>query len=124
MTKALSIRQPWAWLIVNGYKPYENRSWNTKVRGEVLIHAGKQFDRDGYEWVRDNFPEIEMPLPAQFERGGIVGVADLYVVATARTSSWFFGPFGFCLRDARPLPFLPMLGRLGFFEAEHPGVVV
>ncbi|WP_245839042.1 ASCH domain-containing protein [Yersinia kristensenii] len=37
--KALSIRQPWAWLIVNGYKDIENRTWNTKCRGPVLIHA-------------------------------------------------------------------------------------
>jgi hypothetical protein len=39
--KALSIRQPWAWLIVNGYKDIENRSWATKFRGPVLIHAAK-----------------------------------------------------------------------------------
>ncbi|WP_229215634.1 ASCH domain-containing protein [Duganella sp. CY15W] len=39
--KALSIRQPWAWLIVNGYKDIENRSWSTNVRGKVLVHASK-----------------------------------------------------------------------------------
>ncbi len=37
----LSIRQPWAWLIVNGYKDIENRTWSTRFRGKVLIHAGK-----------------------------------------------------------------------------------
>lgn len=37
--KALSIRQPWAWLIANGYKDIENRSWRTNYRGPVLIHA-------------------------------------------------------------------------------------
>ncbi|MFO0958221.1 MAG: ASCH domain-containing protein [Isosphaeraceae bacterium] len=120
--KTFSVRQPWAWLIAHGFKPVENRTWDTKVRGLILIHASKSFDKQGYEWVRDNFPEIDLPLPAQFERGGIVGVADLYAVATASTSPWFFGPFGFCLREAKPLPFVPMLGRLGFFEAEHPGV--
>ena len=39
--KALSIRQPWAWLIVNGHKDIENRSWPTRFRGPVLIHAAK-----------------------------------------------------------------------------------
>ena len=78
--KALSIRQPWAWLIVNGYKPVENRTWNTKVRGLILIHASKGFDKAGYAWVRDNFPEIVLPIPQQFERGGIVGIANLYTV--------------------------------------------
>jgi len=114
--KTLSVRQPWAWLIAHNLKPVENRNWNTKVRGLILIHASKSFDKQGFEWVRENFPEIDLPLPHEFERGGIVGVANLYAVATASSSPWFFGPFGFCLRDARPLPFVPMLGRLGFFD--------
>lgn len=117
--KALSIRQPWAWLIVNGFKPIENRTWNTNARGPILIHAGKSFDKKGYAWVRDNFPEIDLPLPSQFERGGIVGRANLWEVATASSSPWFSGPFGFRLAQAEPLPFVPMPGRLGFFEAEH-----
>ena len=37
----LSIRQPWAWLIVNGYKDIENRTWSTRFRGKVLIHGMK-----------------------------------------------------------------------------------
>lgn len=114
--KALSIRQPWAWLIVNGHKPIENRTWNTKLRGEFLIHAGKGFDKAGYAWVRDNFPEIDLPLPAGFERGGLVGKATLHDVITTSSSPWFFGPVGFCLADAEPLPFVPMAGKLGFFE--------
>jgi hypothetical protein len=116
--KTLSVRQPWAYLIAHGFKPVENRNWQTKVRGPILIHASKSFDKEGYEWVRETFPEIAMPQPHEFERDGIVGMADLYAVATASSSPWFFGPFGFCLRDARPLPFVPMLGRLGFFETE------
>jgi len=37
--KALSVRQPWAWLIVNAYKDIENRDWATKLRGRIWIHA-------------------------------------------------------------------------------------
>ena len=37
--KAISIKQPWASLIVNGIKDIENRTWATKYRGKVLIHA-------------------------------------------------------------------------------------
>jgi hypothetical protein len=44
-TVALSIRQPWAWLIVNGFKDLENRSWSTAFRGPVWIHAGKAWGR-------------------------------------------------------------------------------
>src|SRR5215472_1457845 len=50
--KALSVRQPWAWLIVNGYKPVENRNWLTKFRGRLLIHAGQRFDPKGVEAAR------------------------------------------------------------------------
>ena len=42
--KALSIKQPWAWLIVNGYKDIENRTWKTNYRGTFLVHASKGFD--------------------------------------------------------------------------------
>ena len=42
--KALSIKQPWAWLIVNGFKDVENRTWRTKYRGPLLIHASKAKD--------------------------------------------------------------------------------
>ena len=45
--KALSVRQPWAWLIVNGWKPIENRSRRTNVRGRILIHASLKFDHIG-----------------------------------------------------------------------------
>lgn len=44
MIPALSIRQPWAWLIVNNHKPVENRSWPTSFRGRFLVHAGKTRD--------------------------------------------------------------------------------
>lgn len=43
--KAITIKQPWATLIVKGYKKYEFRTWKTKYRGELLIHAGKGIDK-------------------------------------------------------------------------------
>ena len=47
--KALSIRQPWATLILHGQKDIENRSWATRQRGQVLIHASKGMTRDEWE---------------------------------------------------------------------------
>lgn len=44
--KALTIIQPWASLIALGEKKIETRSWRTKYRGPVLIHAGKSVDHD------------------------------------------------------------------------------
>lgn len=116
--KALSIRQPWAWLIVNGHKDIENRTWPTRMRGEVLIHASKGMTRDEYEDTFDLALEqgIQLPPFEFIERGGIVGLATITGCVTESESPWFFGPQGFLLRDAKPLPFVPFKGMLGFFD--------
>ncbi|MHA6530215.1 ASCH domain-containing protein [Paenibacillus sp. BAC0078] len=44
--KAITILQPWATLIATGEKKFETRSWPTKYRGELAIHAGKKVDLD------------------------------------------------------------------------------
>ena len=44
--KVLTIREPWATLIINGFKCYEFRSWKTNYRGKILIHAGNGVDKD------------------------------------------------------------------------------
>ncbi len=113
--KALSIKQPWAWLIVNGHKDIENRNWATKFRGEVMIHAGKAFDHDGHAWVYRNFPHIQLPRPSEFEKGGIVGKATITDCVTESESPWFMGEHGFVLSDAKPVDFMPCRGQLGFF---------
>ena len=45
-TKCTALEQPWASLIVDGYKKYEFRSWKTKYRGKILIHAGMSLEKD------------------------------------------------------------------------------
>lgn len=112
--RALSIRQPWAYLIAHGIKPVENRTWPTNVRGPVLIHAGLRIDAEGIEWIRENMPEVE--LPEYYPVGGIVGVARLTDCVTDHPSPWFFGPYGFVFADARPLAATPTRGKLGFFD--------
>ena len=44
--KALTIKEPWASLIIEEYKKYEFRSWKTKYRGKILIHAGGSVEKD------------------------------------------------------------------------------
>lgn len=123
MIRALSIQQPWAWLIVNGHKDIENRTWRTDRRGRVLIHAGKSFDKDfDWHWAREllarQAPATQMPPPEQYELGGIVGQAEIVGCVAAHDSPWFFGPWGFVLAKAQPLPFRPVKGALGFFDPQ------
>lgn len=47
--KVLTIKQPFATLIAEGYKEYEFRTWKTKYRGEFLIHAGIGVDKKAME---------------------------------------------------------------------------
>ena len=43
--KVITIKQPFASMIAAGIKEYEFRTWKTKYRGEILIHAGKGIDK-------------------------------------------------------------------------------
>lgn len=116
--KAISVRQPWAWLIVNGHKDIENRSWRTKYRGQVLIHAGQKLDMYDYLVAQTIATKlgITLPFPDDLQRGGIVGMVGITDCVEESQSPWFFGPKGFTLAGAVPLPFEPMKGRLSFFE--------
>lgn len=99
--KVISLLQPWATLVVIGEKKIETRSWNTKFRGPVLIHACKRFGDDlkeiassgvfadvlkkhGFLKMRSFsgfFTECEFNLP----KGEIIGMVD--ICATERTES-------------------------------------
>jgi hypothetical protein len=116
--KALSVRQPWSWLIVQGFKDIENRTWQTSFRGTVLIHAGMTMDQEGYEDVRARFPDIPLPPIEELDRGGIVGQCDITDCVSQSDSQWFSGPYGFVIENATPLPFRPLRGKLGFFEVD------
>ena len=58
--KVLTIKQPWATLIAEGYKEFEFRTWKTKYRGEILIHAGKGIDKKAME----KFKHLNLEYPA------------------------------------------------------------
>ena len=123
---ALSVRQPWAWLIVNSWKPIENRDWKwpATVRGRILIHASKGMTHKEYEdceWFMVRlgvyaYTQCQLPRFDNLERGGIVGDANLVDCVTEHDSIWFTGPRGLVLDDAHTRPFMPYKGRLGFFD--------
>lgn len=134
--KALSIRQPWAWLIVRpGFmteetradayrrgwiKDIENRDWPTRYRGEFLIHASKTMDVMEYNYVRgrlaEGFPPFRIPPPEELPKGGFVGKAEIIDCVTESTSRWFRGKYGFVLANSKPLPFVPYRGMQGLFN--------
>lgn len=116
----LSVRQPWAWCIVNGHKPVENRDWATQFTGPILIHAGKTMSRRYYDEVSEDLVTrgLVPAVPAfdDLPRGGVVGVTNIVGCVTQMDSGWFTGPYGFLLQDSRPLPFHACNGALKFFD--------
>ena len=67
--KVLTIREPWASLIVNGYKKYEFRSWKTNYRGKILIHAGINIEKN----MLDRFKDYNL----DYTKGAIIGEAEI-----------------------------------------------
>jgi len=142
--KALSLRQPWANAVLFLDKHIENRKWNTKFRGEFLIHAAKGmtqlehvnavvFCEDVLELQYTSKVTQALRLSA-LNFGGIVGKARLVDVvpprdefvpagvethypSTVREWRWHMREqFGFVLADITPLPFVPCKGALGLWE--------
>ena len=139
--KTLSIRQPWAWLIVRQVenledkKDVENRSKRTKIRGEIFIHASKTFDWDGLLWMSTHYQwtEIYDDVRKHFgtnllngtiennqnQFGGIVGKANLVDCVENHPSKFFFGKYGYVLKDAVEILFMACKGMPGFFDIDY-----
>ena len=103
--KALSIKQPYPHHIFHDGKDVENRDWATRGRGWFIVHAGVSKSE------LDKEDERHQAMP----RGGVVGMARIVDCVTEMDSGWFYGPYGFVLKDAFPLPLIPCKGALGFF---------
>lgn len=113
---AISIRQPWAWAIVHAGKDIENRDWSTRFRGPVAIHAAKGMGKQEYADAADFIAQVAGRTPDGIERGGIIGVAEIADCISESDSPWFFGRYGFVLKNVRPVTFIPVKGALGFFD--------
>lgn len=120
--KALSIRQPWAWLIIHGGKNIENRTWHARFRGRFLVHASQGMTKLEYKSAQWYAAERGVTVPPfeQLQRGGIIGSVELVDSVGNSNSPWYMGEKGFVLRSPQPLPFMRLKGRLGFFETEYP----
>jgi hypothetical protein len=115
--RALTIRQPWAWLIINGCKDVENRSKRTNYRGPILVHAGLNIT---------DFSEVErierkhgIRIPESLEIGGVIGVVDIVDCVERHSSPWHErGKFAWVLANPRRLKFRACKGSLGVFQPE------
>lgn len=97
--KVLTVKQPWATLIVRGIKDVENRDWKSYYRGRILIHSSKTVDWEGRcaercftraQWESIPDPTVGQLLRGDWQdwpRGCIVGNAD-FVGMDGTRSVW------------------------------------
>jgi hypothetical protein len=125
--KTLSIHQPYASLIVSGWKTVENRTWKTSYRGPLAIHAAKTIDRDMLAHVIEQFkahgePLTDTEIASLQVVGVVVGVVDLVDCTKSPSgddTQWHTpGHWGFVLRNPREIEPIRVKGRLGFFETD------
>jgi len=128
---ALSLKQPWAALLVAGRKHIEVRRWPTARRGRVLIHAARLPDPRPEAWAR---------LPAELAdisrlSSGIIGAGDLLDCRAYQSAdlfsadqgehwndpAWFQPPamYGFVFANLQPLPFRQFPGWMRFFPVDE-----
>ena len=104
--KALTIKEPWATLIVRAGKDIENRDWHTNYRGFLLIHSSARMAeadmQDACDLMQGFIPKFSSARFRQesFHPGAILGAVEVVDCVKQSDSPWFFGEFGFVLRDA------------------------
>lgn len=145
VSRAFSLKQPWATVVARGLKPIENRDYPPPkaMMGEFFaIHASKTWDKDGTLWIRehwDGYDDVEVALgDATLVRSAIVGVARIvgylkredrlfYTAAGDKvvaerghpmlTNPWFFGDYGYVLEGVRELATpIACKGALNFWK--------
>ena len=125
--RALSVRQPWGWAIVQGLKPWENRPRRFNYRGPLLIHASQAAREQDYLFgigLIESLTGRSPPDRKAIERGGIVGaeLTDCADPLSEDDSEWRGeASFGLRFERAITLPFRACPGALGLFKVELTG---
>lgn len=127
---ALSLKQPWATLVVHGLKSIEIRRWATARRGRILIHAAR---------IPDTRAETTALVPEGLRRisellGGFIGSAEIVACREYRSADdftadralhlndplWYLPPvmYGFEFANPKAMPFRPYSGWMRFFPVD------
>ena len=132
--KALTLTQPWATLVAIGAKRIETRSWSTKYRGPLAIHAAKGFPRDARDMMRHpSFCKVLHPRgftsADHLPLGVVLAICELYDCrgtwsinyadldpAEYDFGNYAEGRFAFFLRNVVELEPVSIKGALGLWE--------
>jgi hypothetical protein len=118
--KALSLRQPFAELVLIGRKTIETRTWNTTYRGKFLIHAAAKSNDEKME----EYGFTELPTGCIVGEAEIVDVKVYHDLETWNAdvekhcfplTEWTKTRYGFLLENVKRLKLKPYKGALNFF---------
>lgn len=121
--KVLSLKQPFAELVISGKKKIELRKWNTNFRGEFLIHASKNPNKEAM--IKFGFSKL--PCGFIIGKANLIGVKkysneeehkkdkDLHLADL----SW--GDYGFIIENPTRTELIPSKGNLGFWDFKSNG---
>lgn len=125
--KALTIKNPWSYLIASGIKDVENRTWKTNFRGRIYIHSSKKFPfmileqvLTEAQWKSINLSVKEPLLSGEaIPTGAIIGEVDIVDCVVDSKSVWA-EPEGFHWVLENPVlykkPILNVKGKLSFWQ--------
>ena len=114
--KALSVKQPFAWLLVNGWKDIEYRTWRTNHRGRLLIHAGKKIDKESMADLEAYFKNVEKCKPPEslYWTGGIIGQVELIDCIYSPSEQ----DYEWRVITPEPCKLIPLAGKLYLFDVD------
>lgn len=127
--KVLTIKQPFATLIAEGLKVYEFRTWKTKYRGEILIHAGKGIDKKAMK----KFEHLGLDYPsgciiAKVNLTDCITVDDDFRKILSEKNSLVYSSiikhtdwkgYGFKLENVEKISPIYINGKLSFWEYDY-----
>lgn len=128
--KVITIKQPFATLIAEGLKEYEFRTWKTKYRGEILIHAGKGIDKEAmkrYEHLNLEYPAgtiiakatitdcifVDNTLKEKLQHKNPL----IYYGILNKDSTWT--GYGFKLENITKVPQIKVSGKLSLWDYDY-----
>ena len=123
--KVLTIKQPFASLIAEGYKIYEFRSWKTKYRGELLIHAGLGVDKEAmkrFEYLNLDYPKVKIIAKCNLTDCLLVDdklkkeLKELDPIVYKGAINYTEEEYGFKLENIKKISPIEAKGKLSFWE--------
>lgn len=128
--KVITIKQPFATLIAEGLKEYEFRTWKTKYRGDILIHAGKGVDKEAMK----RYKHLNLEYPSGCIIAKVTITDCVYIdnnmrkILKDKNSLVYYGiindknwnGYGFKLENVEKVKLILVNGKLSLWDYDYP----